>query len=464
MQITLKRARAPAHALARPIRINSGKGTGTGTGKENMRSKSLAIHQKACEVIPGGVSSPVRAFPNLGLAPLIVSHGEGDTIWDVDGNSYIDFCQSWGALILGHAHKKVVQAAIEQVEKGSSFGITTAMEEELASLIAKHMPSIEKIRFVSSGTEATMSAVRLARGFTGRSLILKFNGNYHGHSDSLLIQAGSGVTHLTPTSSSLGVPEEFIAHTRSLPYNATDTVRAFLQTEGEKVAAVLVEPVAGNMGLVQGTPAFLKMLREETQKCGALLIFDEVISGFRVGLNGAEGLYGITPDLCCLGKIIGGGFPAAAFGGQVEIMNHLAPLGKVYQAGTLSGNPVAMCAGIATLLELENPGFYEELERKSQLFAQPIVELIQKRNLAACLHRQGSMFTLFLGPKKVTCSEDLAAVDFPLFKEFFTFLFQKGIYIPQSPYETAFISAAHTDEHLAYARDLIIEFLLRALN
>lgn len=303
-----------------------------------------------------------------------------------------------------------------------------------------------------------MSAIRLARGFTGKSRIVKFNGNYHGHADSLLIQAGSGVAHLNAEASSKGVPPEAVSHTTSLPYNDLGTCRAFLRAHAD-VAAVLIEPIAGNMGVVPAKREFLQMLQEETRRSGALLIFDEVITGFRVGLQGAQGLYAITPDLTCFGKILGGGFPAAAFGGRAEIMDLLAPLGEVYQAGTLSGNPVAMQAGLATLKELQAPGFYESLEQKSENFAAPLQEAIQKRSLNACLQRRGSMMTLFFGVKQVEKKEDLAQMDAPLFKRFFLHLFENGIYIPPSPYEALFISSAHADEHLEKTRACILEFL-----
>jgi glutamate-1-semialdehyde 2,1-aminomutase len=423
-----------------------------------MRTQSQSIYEESCRLIPGGVNSPVRAFGEMGISPLIVHSGSGDQIVDADGHTYIDYCGSWGALILGHAHPKIVDGAIEQLKRGSSFGISTEIERTLAKLIIKHMPAIEKIRFVSSGTEAGMSAIRLARGFTKRSKIIKFNGNYHGHSDSLLVQAGSGVIALNPESSSKGVPPEVVKHTISLPYNATEIVRKTIR-ETDDIAAVLIEPVSGNMGVIPGARAFLQMLREETEKKGILLIFDEVISGFRVGLGGAQALHGIRPDLTCLGKIIGGGFPAAAFGGRREIMDHLAPLGEVYQAGTLSGNPVAMRAGYEALQEIERPGFYEELEAKTVMLTQPIVDKIKEKKLNACLHRVGSMFTLFFGVKNPQCKEDLQHLDQDKFRNYFLHLFGKGIYIPPSAYEASFVSMSHTPNHLTYTRDTILNFL-----
>ncbi len=422
-----------------------------------MRKKSEQIYQAACAVIPAGVNSPVRAFPGMQMTPLIVEKGEGDTLSDADGRTYIDYCCSWGALILGHAPPQVVEAAILQVQRGSTFGISTAVEERLASHIIKHMPSIEKIRFVSSGTEAAMSAIRLARGFTGRPLIVKFIGHYHGHADHLLIQAGSGVAHL-PQASSAGVPAEFVQHTRALPFNDLETCRAFLRSHPQ-VGAVILEPIAGNIGVVPANPEFLHMLREETAKMGALLILDEVITGFRVGLRGAQGLYGIEPDLTCLGKIIGGGFPAAAFGGRRQIMDYLAPLGTVYQAGTLSGNPVAMSAGLQTLQEIEREGFYSELEAKTNLITLPLKEALSRKKMKACVQQAGSLFTLFFGMDRVTSKEDLATLDEDLYKQFFRYLFEKGIYIPPSPYEACFVSSAHTAHNLIKTRDAMLAFI-----
>jgi len=372
------------------------------------------------------------------MTPLIAERGEGDTVWDVDGNSYIDYCGSWGALILGHAHPKVVEAAIGQVRMSSSFGMATGVEAEIAAQIIKHTPSIEKIRFVSSGTEAGMSVVRVARGFTGKNTVLKFDGNYHGHFDSFLIRAGSGVTYLNE-SSSKGIPADFVKYTASLPYNDINTVRAFLRSQKD-LAAVMLEPVAGNMGVVPATREFIQMLREETLKIGALLIFDEVITGFRVGLKSAQGLYNIVPDLTCFGKIIGGGFPAAAFGGRKEIMDCLVPLGQVYQAGTLSGNPVAMKAGLAALKELEAPGFYEDLERKTNI----ITDFLRQAGIK--VNQVGSMFTVFLGDEK--------------YKKLFVYLFERGIYFPPSQYEACFVSTAHTEEHLEETRTALTQFLL----
>jgi glutamate-1-semialdehyde 2,1-aminomutase len=418
------------------------------------RPKTEQVYRALCRVIPGGVNSPVRSFPGLSLTPLIVAKAAGDRLWDVDGHSYIDMCGSWGALILGHAPACVLQAATEQLQCGSSYGASTAIEERLASLIVHHMPSIEKIRFVSSGTEAVMTAVRLARGFTGRSKIVKFEGNYHGHMDSFLIKAGSGVAHLNPTASSKGVPASMVAHTVTLTFNNLEETRAALR-QLDDLAGVIIEPIAANMGVVPATRPFLEMLREECTRKGAVLIFDEVISGFRVGLSGAQGFYGIEPDLTTLGKIIGAGFPAAACGGAEEIMNQLAPLGQVYQAGTLSGNPVAMAAGVATVLELQQPGIYDKLKEMTDLLTRPIQEAMKDRQ-PACLQQVGSMFTPFLGIDKVEKKEKLAD---DLYRRLFVYLFEHGVYIPPSPYEAWFVSTAHTKENLELVRDLILQFL-----
>lgn len=420
------------------------------------RTKSAQVFAEACEVMPGGVNSPVRAFTGLGVAPLVVQKGRGDTIWDVDGNAYIDYCMSWGALILGHADPRVVTAASAQVGEGSSFGITTAIEAKMAQEVVSLVPSIEKVRFVSSGTEATMSAIRLARAFSGKTLIVKFSGNYHGHSDQLLIGAGSGVSHLP--AGSPGVPDEMVRSTLSLRYNDLEGTRALLR-ENPAIGAVILEPIAANMGLVSGTSTFLKMLREECTKRKIVLIFDEVVSGFRMGLSGAQGHFAVAPDLTCLGKIIGGGFPAAAFGGKKEIMELLAPQGKVYQAGTLSGNPVAMRAGLTTLQAIQEPHFYKRVEEKMRRLVEPVALAIQKKGLKAHIAHSGSMFSLFFGIDKPSCQEDLDKLDKALFKRFFAYLLERGIYLSPSPYETCFISSAHTEEHLDRTAKVMCEFI-----
>ena len=422
-----------------------------------MRCVSEEVFQKAARVIPGGVNSPVRSFQGLSMSPMVVESGLGDLIWDVDGNKYIDYCGSWGALILGHADPDVVRAASDQMAKGSTFGISTAGEEEIASKIVSLIPSIEKLRFVSSGTEAVMTALRLARGFTGRSKIVKFSGHYHGHLDSLLTQAGSGVNYLNPQASSKGVTEGALMDTISLPFNDFKSVRALFQSFGREIAAVILEPIAANMGVVLPEKGFLEMLREETKKAGALLIFDEIITGFRVGLKGAQGKYSIDPDLTCFGKIVGGGFPAALVGGKGKILDCLAPLGQVYQAGTLSGNPVAMRAGLETLIKVERDGFFEELFEKTNRLTRPIQEALKHKN--GCLQQAGSMFTLFLGVKQVRSKEERAGVSEPLFAKFFRYLFERGIYIPPSSHEAWFVSMAHTNEHLEYTAKCVTTFL-----
>lgn len=426
-----------------------------------IRTQSEEIYTKACSVIPGGVNSPARSFKGLGITPMIVERGSGDSIYDVDRRSYIDFCGSWGALILGHAHPEIVKATCEQIALGTSFGIATAIEENLARLVVDLIPSIEKIRFVNSGTEATMTAMRLARGFTERPKILKFTGHYHGHSDALLVQAGSGVASINPLATSKGVNLSTIADTLCFPFNDREKIRSFFRQspEASQVAAVILEPITGNMGVVLPEPGFLETLREETERVGALLIFDEVITGFRVGLTGAQGLYGIDPDLTCFGKVIGGGFPVAAVGGKAKILDHLAPLGQVYQAGTLSGNPVAMRAGLETLQRLQAPHFYERLQQKADRLAQPIQEMLQRKKINACLQQAGSMLNLFFGLKQVKCREDLQQLDQEQFVQFFRYLFERGVYISPHSQEAWFVSAAHTDAHLDEAADTICEFL-----
>ncbi len=422
------------------------------------RPRSRQIYADSCAVIPGGVNSPARSFAKLGLTPMIVASGMGDLILDVDGNEYIDFCCSWGSLIFGHAHPQIVQAAVQQMQFGSSFGIATEVELQIARQVVQLIPSIEKIRFVNSGTEATMTAMRLARGYTGRPKILKFTGHYHGHSDSLLIQAGSGVASLNPLATSKGVTPNTIADTLCCPFNDFAALRAFFSSpEAKLLAAVILEPVTGNMGVVPPEPLFLQMLQQETKRVGALLIFDEVITGFRLGITGAQGLYGITPDLTCLGKIIGGGFPVAAIGGRRDILDCLAPLGHVYQAGTLSGNPVAMQAGLKTLELLQQPGVYEEIERKAKRLADPIEAALRDKN--GCIQRVGSMLNLFFGVKSVRKREDLAQLDEAMFAKLFNYLFDRGIYISPSAYESWFISHVHLDSHIDYAVDSILSFI-----
>lgn len=423
------------------------------------RPKSEAIYRELCQRIPGGVNSPIRAFKAVEQLPLVASHGIADEVYDVDGNCFIDYCGSYGALIHGHASPSIVQAIQNCATKGTSFGLTTPLEENLAKKIIELMPSIEKIRFVSSGTEATMSAIRLARGFTKRDLVVKFSGNYHGHADFFLIKSGSSVINLTE-SSSAGIPQTIIKSSISLPYNDLEAFEAFINKKEikESLAAVIVEPVSGNMGVVPASKDFLTLLRQETMKNGALLIFDEVVTGFRVALGGAQQIYNIHPDLTCLGKIIGGGLPAAAFGGRKEIMDFLAPIGTVYQAGTLSGNPLAMAAGLKALELVQRPHFYEELQAKTDLLLSPIKKYFLQNNINACIQQMGSMFTLFLGCRNVKNFESLNDVDNVRFVRFFQFLFERGIYIPPSQYEAWFISDAHTEDHIRKTVDVIIDF------
>lgn len=426
-----------------------------------MRKNSETIFLNSCGVIPGGVNSPVRSFQSVGSMPMIVDSGSKDLIVDVDGHQLIDFCMSWGALILGHAHPLIVRCAQEAISRGTTFGIATEIEYRLAAKICSHYPSIEKVRFVSTGTESTMTALRIARAATKRSKIIKFSGHYHGHHDSLLVQAGSGAYFLNSEATSLGVSPNIIEDTLCFTFNDFDVLSHFFETDprASQIAAVIVEPVAANMGVVLPKPHYLDHLRTLTEKNGTLLIFDEVVTGFRVGLSGAQGLFNIIPDLTCFGKIIGGGFPAAAVGGKEKYMNLLAPLGQVYQAGTLSGNPIAMNAGLKTIEILEDPLFYERLNLKTEKFLEPILNCIQTFNANLCIQRQGSMFTIFFGVQKLENHLDTQKIDRKKFSEFFRFLLDRGIYFPPAPLEACFISDAHTEDHLEYTADVICSFL-----
>ena len=422
-----------------------------------QRTQTEAIYTSLKKVLPGGVNSPARSFPNLEMTPLIAKSGKGDMLYDVDGHGYIDYCQSWGALILGHAHPYVVDATCEQVRCGSSFGVSTDVENKLAQKVIDIVPSIEKMRFVNSGTEAVMTAIRLARGFTGRDQIVKFEGNYHGHFDDLLVKAGSYLHHLNEEASSKGVPSDSVRNTINLPFNDLKALEKFFAEydQLDQIACICIEPVAGNMGVVPASSEFINRLRELTEMHGILLIFDEVINGFRVGLKGASEMYGIVPDLITFGKIIGGGFPVAALGGSAEIMDYLAPLGQVFQAGTLSGNPVAMSAGLAVMEKITQIDVYQTLQAKVDLLLKPIEEKIQ----GGCVQRVGSMFSIFWGVDRVETSHDLARVDQKKFKHFFHYLIQNGIYIPPSPFEASFVSLAHTESHLKKTRDVILKYL-----
>ncbi|MCE2983086.1 MAG: glutamate-1-semialdehyde 2,1-aminomutase [Parachlamydia sp.] len=424
------------------------------------------IHQQMAQLIPGGVNSPVRSCAHVGQMPMIVDHAAGDMITDVDGNRYIDYCCSWGALIHGHAHPDILSAVTARLQKGTSFGISTPIEGELAREVVSLVDSIEKIRFVSTGTEATMTVARLARGYTQRNFIVKFIGNYHGHADFFLVQAGSGVLNVSPSASSAGIPHDIVKYTISLPYNDCEALRSLLRHPAytDNIAAVILEPVAGNMGVVPATAEFIKTLREETEAIGTLLIFDEVMTGFRVSLKGAQGIYGVKPDLTCFGKIIGGGFPAAAFGGRREIMDFLAPLGPVYQAGTLSGNPIAMEAGLISLKMVQQKDFYKDLNAKADFLLGPINEEIRRRDLPIRIQQKGSMFTFFFCPHPVNNLDDAIQSDTDLFGRFFRFLFQNNIYIPPSQHEAWFISQAHTFEHLLQTQKTILLFLKECFN
>ena len=397
--------------------------------------------------IPGGVDSPVRAFKAVGGTPRFIKRAQGAMLTDADGNTYIDFVGSWGPMILGHAHPDVVAAIAAQAELGTSYGAPTALETELARQIQAAMPSIERVRFVSSGTEATMSALRLARAFTGREKIVKFEGCYHGHNDALLVRAGSGAaTFGVPTSP--GVNAAVARDTITAPYNDLGAVRGILESEAGAVAAVIIEPIAGNMGLVLPEEGFLEGLARAVREAGALLIFDEVITGFRAGPGGAQGLYGIRPDLTCLGKIIGGGLPVGAFGGRAEIMDRLAPDGPVYQAGTLSGNPLAMAAGIETLRRLEEPGLYEGLGERTAGLAGRIRAEAEKVGVTVFVSQLGSAFCTFFTGGPVRDWSGAGGCDLERFAAFHEAMLKRGIYLPPSQFETCFVSLAHTEEDL----------------
>lgn len=406
--------------------------------------KSSELFDRAKQSIPGGVNSPVRAFRAVGRIPLFISEAKGAHITDADGNTYIDYVGSWGPMILGHAHPVVVEALREAAGRGTSYGAPTEMEIEIAELIKAAYPSIEKVRLVSSGTEATMSAIRLARGFTGRDKVIKFEGCYHGHSDSLLVKAGSGLaTFGTPDSA--GVPADFAKHTIVAPFNDAEALRQLFAAQGEEIACVIIEPVAGNMGCVPPQAGYLEAVRDITARHGALLIFDEVMTCFRVSYGGAQELYNIKPDLTCLGKIIGGGLPAAAFGGREEVMNYVAPLGSVYQAGTLSGNPLAVTAGITTLKLLKELNPYAKLESKSAALEQGLKEAAKAAGVAATTNRVGSMMTTFFSNKKVTGWDTARTCDTERYGRFFRAMLNEGVYLAPSQFECVFVGVMHTD-------------------
>ncbi len=411
------------------------------------RENSNKLFNRAINVIPGGVNSPVRACKSVGTEPVFIDHAEGCMIYDADGNGFIDYIGSWGPMILGHRHSAVIKAIASVLNRGTSFGAPTDLEVKIAEMVIEAVPSIEMVRMVNSGTEATMSAIRLARGVTGRDTIIKFDGCYHGHADTLLVEAGSGVATLGIPGSP-GVPESFVAQTLSLPYNDIDCVRKVMDEQGDKIACIIVEPVAGNMGLVRPVDGFLEALREVTEKSGSILIFDEVMTGFRVAYGGAQSLYGILPDITCLSKIIGGGLPVGAYGGKREIMEHIAPQGPVYQAGTLSGNPLAMAAGIATLMQLKKPGFYENLDKKADLLATGLEKAAEKAGVKARVDRAGSMLGLFFTDRDVKNFEDAKTSDLDMFAAYYKGMLEKGIYLAPSQFEALFVSIAHGAEHI----------------
>ena len=424
--------------------------------------KSHAAFERANRVIPGGVNSPARAFGAVGGEPPFMARAKGSTLWDIDGNQYIDYIGSWGPMILGHLHPEVTAAVSEALTTGTSFGAPTEREVEIAELVVSAVPSIEKVRFVSSGTEAAMSALRVARGVTGRDKLIKMAGHYHGHIDALLVQAGSAATTLG-TPNSPGVTKGASGDTIICPFNDSDAVRkAFEQHPGE-IAAVLLEPVAGNMGLVPPAPGYLEALREITEKAGTLLVFDEVMTGFRLALGGAQERYGVTPDLTALGKIVGGGLPAAAYGASRRVMDFVSPAGPIYQAGTLSGNPLAMAAGMATLRILKDRPPYERLESLSSKLAEGLERACVDRKVPHVVQRVGSMLTLFFHDGPIRDYEDAKRSDVALFGRFFWEMLARGVYLPCSQFEAAFVSAAHTDSEIDHTIRAAGEALSAAL-
>jgi glutamate-1-semialdehyde 2,1-aminomutase len=411
-------------------------------------TKSRALLRRAERVIPGGVNSPVRAYAAVGGSPPFIARGKGAYVWDADGRRYVDYVGSWGPLILGHAHPAVLRAVARAAARGTSFGAPTAGEVEIAETICAALPAVEMVRFVSSGTEATMSAIRLARGATGRKKILKFDGCYHGHADALLVGAGSGVATLGIPGSP-GVPEEFVRLTVQAPYNDLAAVEEAFRLHGPELACVIVEPVAGNMGCVPPARGFLEGLRELCDRAGALLVFDEVMTGFRVAWGGAQELYGIRPDLTCLGKVVGGGLPAAAYGGRRELMREIAPSGPVYQAGTLSGNPLAVAAGLETLRRLSKRGVYDALGAKARTLADGLAERASAAGVELTTAAVGGMFGFFFHPGPVNNFDDAKKSDAPRFRRFFAEMLARGVYLAPSAYEAGFVSLAHGERELS---------------
>ncbi|MCP3807499.1 glutamate-1-semialdehyde 2,1-aminomutase [Paenibacillus sp. Lou8.1] len=426
--------------------------------KVRKDTNSKVAFDEAKQYIPGGVNSPVRAFKSVGITPVYIDHGEGSRVYDIDGQSYLDYVCSWGPLIMGHAHPEVVKALQAAVVKGTSFGAPTLAETEMAKLVCERVPSMDIVRMVNSGTEATMSTIRLARGFTSRSKILKFEGSYHGHADSLLIKAGSGVATLGLPDSP-GVPEVVATHTITVPYNDLASVKLAFKKFGEEIAAIIVEPVAGNMGVVPPQPGFLEGLREVTQQYGSLLIFDEVMTGFRVGLHSAQGRFGVTPDLTCLGKVIGGGLPVGAYGGRRDIMEQIAPSGPIYQAGTLSGNPLAMAAGYSTL-KLLTPEVYDRLEERAARLQAGFERNASELGIPVTINRVGSMVCPFFTEEKVVNFDTAKTSNQDHFRRYFTEMVNEGVSVAPSQFEGMFVSGVHTVEDI----DATIEANYRALK
>ncbi|MCE4993916.1 glutamate-1-semialdehyde 2,1-aminomutase [Staphylococcus xylosus] len=409
-------------------------------------SNSEKAMEEAEHLMPGGVNSPVRAFKSVDTPAIFMDHGEGARIYDIDGNAYIDYVLSWGPLILGHKNKQVIDKIHEEVDKGTSFGASTTQENKLAQLVIDRVPSIEKVRMVSSGTEATLDTLRLARGYTGKNKIIKFIGCYHGHSDSLLIKAGSGVATLGLPDSP-GVPEGIAKNTITVPYNDLEAIKVAFEEFGDDIAGVIVEPVAGNMGVVPPIEGFLQGLRDITTEYGSLLIFDEVMTGFRVGYNCAQGYFNVTPDLTCLGKVIGGGLPVGAFGGKKEIMDHIAPAGDIYQAGTLSGNPLAMTSGYETLVQLK-PETYDYFNKLGDQLEAGLKAVFAKHNVPITVNRAGSMIGYFLNEGPVTNFEEANNSDLEMFSQMYREMANEGVFLPPSQFEGTFLSTAHTEEDI----------------
>jgi len=411
-----------------------------------VNTRSVDAYKEAVDLMPGGVNSPVRAFKSVGLDPIFMEKGKGSKITDIDGNTYIDYVLSWGPLILGHADERVTESLKEVVEKGTSFGAPSLLENQLAKLVIDRVPSIEMVRMVNSGTEATMSAIRLARGYTNRDLIIKFEGSYHGHGDSLLIKAGSGVATLGLPDSP-GVPENIAKNTITVPYNDAESLKLAFEHYGDKIAAVIMEPVCGNMGVVPPKQGFLQAVRDITEQNGSLLIFDEVMSGFRVGYYSAQGHFDVTPDLTCLGKVIGGGLPVGAYGGKREIIEQIAPTGPIYQAGTLSGNPLAMTAGYESLASLTEAS-YEEINKKVDRLTEGFRQAADKYDIPLHINRAGSMVGVFFTDQEVVDFETAQSSNLDYFAQYYRAMIEEGVFLPPSQFEGLFLSTAHTDEDI----------------